>query len=111
MRKLIALISLSLFASLSFANGNSYCNGRPSAQAQQSCYQSAVSQKNMQIKQNYAKITSHPRISAQTRAAMDKDMNDWAAWVNSACRNDVCVYNEVTRRNNELVQYYNQNLK
>ena len=110
MRKIIALISLSLFASLSFA-GNGYCDGRPTAQAQQSCYASAVSMLNAKVQKNYTAITSSPKISAPTRAAMDKDMNEWAAWVNSACRNDVCVYNEVMRRNNELVQYYNQNIK
>lgn len=110
MHKFIVLIGLFLMASWSHA-GNGYCDGRPTQRDVQRCYQSAVQTQIYQLKKNNAAILNSPKLTQQEHAQWANNMDEWAAWVNSACRNDVCTYDQVLQRNNELMRYYRQHIK
>lgn len=99
MKKFIALAALSLVTTLSVAS-NSYCDNRPSPAAVQRCYKSAVDQQSFQIKQIVKNVYASPKLSDEDKRDFSQHHQNWVNWVNGACQNNVCMYNEMIKHRN-----------
>lgn len=109
-KKLFISIFLSAI-SVGAVAGNGYCDGRKTQAERDNCYRNAVQQQNYQVDTLLTSIYKSDKLTDTDKANFDQSHNKWVVWVNSACKNNVCVYNELVDRKNLIQEYHNKYVK
>lgn len=107
MKKFIAFAALSLVTTLSVAS-NGYCDGRKTQAEVQRCYVNAVQMQNGMIKNIVQQVYASPKLTDEDKRTFAQEHQNWVNWVNKACSNNVCMYNEMVKHRNQANAYYVQ---
>lgn len=104
MRKLIIALTLLSAAAFSHA-GNSMCDAKYSQAERMQCYNYAVNGGLTRMKENYRRIKNSAKVPENEKTYIDTNHQEWAKYVDSTCRDNVCYYSEISKRNNEIEGY------
>lgn len=106
MRKLFMFIALIAAASFSYAGPlDLVCGTKRTQEEVNQCVLFAVNGGAARMKKNYDIIAASSKIPDDQKSGIPANHEEWAAYVDNNCDNDVCVYDFISSRNEEVEQF------
>lgn len=109
MKKIIAALTLFVTSMVSYAGAGDYVCGMKRTQREvDECYNLIVRGGQVRMQKNYDRISASPKVTQEEKQHINKNHAEWAQAVDRKCRNNSCVYDALSNRNNEIEQFMRQ---
>jgi hypothetical protein len=106
MKKSIVAIVLLVTGAVGHAGPLDYvCGMKRTQQEVNSCVALVVNGGTVRMKKNYERIAASSKIPYDQKSGIPANHEEWAANVDKKCNDNVCVYNFISKRNEEIEQF------
>ena len=81
------------------------CGGKSSQREVDTCVQYAVNGGSLRMQKNYDRIGTSANVNQEDKNYVGKNHKVWSAAVDKKCQNNVCVYEAISDRNDQIEKF------